>query len=160
MKIILAALLSFFAAVPAFAAGAASNVGISASLDGVIGIHGEFNISSAVDNAPISMQVFYKKETNAYSAYGVTADHKTFGVAGIYDLNSAFKLDKTMSPYAGGGLVRETKGANAPFVGAVEETKTKLYLTGGFRYAITPRITADASINSIFDLAAGINFNF
>lgn len=152
-KIVLAALLSSFVAAPAFAEGAPSHVGIDASLDGVIGIHGEFNISSAVNNAPISVQVFYKKESDAYSIAGVTADHKAFGVAGIYDLNTAFKLDKRMSPYAGVGLARETKNV-------VKETKTKLYLTGGFRYTIAPKITADASVNTIFDLAAGINFNF
>ncbi|MDH4234234.1 MAG: porin family protein [Gallionella sp.] len=158
-KIVLAALLSSFVTAPAFAEGSPSNVGIDASLDGVIGIHGELNISPAVNNAPVSVQAFYKKDSGAYSGFGFKADHKALGVTGIYDLNTAFKLDKRMSPYAGAGLVRETKGAVSPF-GILEETKTKLYLTGGFRYTIAPKITADASVNTVFDLAAGINFNF
>ena len=140
-KIVLAALLSSFVAAPAFAAGAANNVGINASLDGVIGIQGEFNISSAVDNAPVSIQVFYKKESDAYSAFGVTADHKAFGVTGIYDFSSLFKMDKRFTPYAGGGLARETVGTTVPFVGVVEANSTELYLTAGLRYAITPKTT-------------------
>lgn len=163
-RIAIAALLSVFVAAPAFAADAKNNAGVNYSLDGALGIQGEFNISSMVDNAPVSVQVFYKKDSE--TIFGVTGDHTGIGVAGIYDLSSAIKLDKKMTPYVGLGFAKETVSVGVPGIpglippSTVEASKTELYFTGGLRYALTPQISGDVSYNNLFDLTVGVNYNF
>lgn len=163
-KIAIAVLLSAFAAAPAFAAGAKNNIGVNYSLDGALGLQGEFNISSSVNNAPVSVQVFYKKETE--TVFGIDADHTGLGVAGIYDLSSTFKLDKKMTPYVGLGFAKETVSVTVPGIPGLfpattaEASTTELYFTGGLRYAFTPKISGDVSYNNLFDLTVGVNYNF
>lgn len=153
-KIAMAVLLSAFVAAPAFAAGAKNNIGVNYSLDGALGLQGEFNITPT----PISVQAFYKKETE--TAWFTKYDHKAIGVAGIYDLSTAIKIDKNATPFVGLGLARETASSVLPFWGAVEATTTELYFTGGLRYAFSPQLSGEASYNNIFDLTVGLNFNF
>lgn len=60
-KIVAAALLSAFIAAPAFAVDGKNSVGVTYGLDlnGVVGIQGEFDVSSMLANkAPVSVQVF------------------------------------------------------------------------------------------------------
>lgn len=106
-KIVIAVLLSFIAVSAAAtpkSAGTTGNVGINFSVDSVIGIHGEFNISSMANNAPVSVQAFWKNYSQRI-APAVTWGTTGIGVAAIYDFNSIAKLDKKIHPYAGLGLI-------------------------------------------------------
>ena len=165
-KIFAAILLSAFVTAPAFAAG---NVGVNYSLDGALGLQGEFDISSMVDKAPISVQAFWKQETE--TVFGIDADHTGIGVVGIYDLSSVTNIakkgaaGKKMTPYVGLGLARETVSVTLPGFGivpntTVEATKTELYFTGGMRYKFAPDFAVDVSYNNLFDLTVGLNYNF
>ena len=182
-KIVIAALLSTIISAPAIAAPTRASaaapaatktgsIGINYGLNysGVLGIQGEYNLASVVANLPISIQGFYKKGSETF--YGVKADIKSMGVAGIYDFSSTFKMPKNLHPYAGAGLARETASVVIPgFAGfgggfgaypatTVSTTSTKLYYTGGARYSFTPQLDADANYNQFGGVTVGINFNF
>jgi opacity protein-like surface antigen len=150
-KIVIVALLSVFVAAPAFAADGKNSVGINygTDLNGVLGIQGEFDISSMTNKQPISVQVFWKKASQTF------VDTTALGVAGIYDFNALAKLDKKIHPYAGAGLKRETTS-----LVSVKTTTTNFYATGGVRYFLTPQFDADLSLNNFGGLTIGANFNF
>ena len=67
-RIVIAALLSVFVAAPAVAADGKNSIGVNYGLDlnGVFGIQGEFDISSMVNKAPVSLQVFWKNYSQSY----------------------------------------------------------------------------------------------
>lgn len=160
-KIVIAGLLSVFAAAPAVAADGKNSVGINIGTDlsGVFGIQGEFDISSMTNKQPVSVQVFWKKASQTF--YGVSADTTALGAAGIYDFNALAKLDKKIHPYAGAGLKHETDTAVLPVsFGTVKTTSTDVYVTGGVRYYLTPQFDADLSYNNFGGLTIGANFNF
>lgn len=163
-SIIIAAFLLPFTATPAAAtpkpADAAGNVGINFSVDSVIGIHGEFNISSMANNAPVSVQVFWKNYSQKIApsaSWGTTG----VGVAAIYDFNSIAKLNKKIHPYAGIGLIsvsHKWKGTGPAWT--YTGVGGGLYITGGVRYSLTPEVAADLNFNDFGNLTAGININF
>jgi hypothetical protein len=170
-RIVIAALLSVFVAAPAFAADGKNSVGINygTDLNGVVGIQGEFDISSMTNKQPISVQVFWKKSSQTF--YGVSADTTALGVAGIYDFNALAKLDKKIHPYAGAGLKHVTDTVVVPGFGTpgtfgyfpsttVKATSTDVYYTGGVRYYLTPQFDADLSYNNFGGLTIGANFSF
>ncbi|HEY8888313.1 MAG TPA: outer membrane beta-barrel protein [Gallionella sp.] len=161
-KIVIVALLSAFAAAPAFAADGKNSVGINygTDLNGVVGIQGEFDISSMTNKQPVSVQVFWKKASQTY--YGVSADQTALGAAGIYDFNALAKLDKKIHPYAGAGLKHVSETVVFPgfptYTGTA--TNTDVYVTGGVRYYLTPQFDADLNYNNFGGLTIGANFNF
>lgn len=165
-KIAAAILLSAFVAAPAIAADGKKSVGVSYGLDynGVFGIQGEFDISSMVNKAPISVQAFWKKSSE--SVYGISADVTAIGVAGIYDLSSALKLDKKIQPYAGLGLRRVTSTVvipgMPPFIPTTtaSASDTELHLTLGAKYSFTPQIAADFNYNDFGGLTIGADYSF
>jgi hypothetical protein len=159
-KISVAALISVFIAAPAVAAGNSDNIGINFSVNGALGIHGEFDISSMTNKAPISAQLFLKNYTQNVtpsSPWSTTG----FGVAGIYDFNSMYNLNKKIHPYAGIGLVsvshKWTGWTAAPQYTGVG---SGLYVTGGIRYSLTPLVAADFNYNNFGSLTGGINVGF
>ncbi len=164
-KIVIVALLSVFVAAPAFAADGKNSVGINygTDLNGVLGIQGEFDISSMTNKQPISVQVFWKKASQTF------VDTTALGVAGIYDFNALAKLDKKIHPYAGAGFKRVSETTTIPaytFGGFIvpstsfKTTSTDLYVTGGVRYYLTPQFDADLSYNNFGGLTIGANFSF
>lgn len=163
-KIIIAALLSFFIAAPALAATTpatpAGSIGLNYSVDSVLGIQGEFNISSMTNHAPVSVQVFWKNYTQnlaPYASWATTA----IGVAGIYDFSALTKMDKKVHPYAGVGLMSVTyswRGAGPSW--QYNGVDGGLYVTAGVRYSLTPQMAADFNYNNFGDLTAGLNFSF
>jgi opacity protein-like surface antigen len=159
-KIAIAALLSVFVAAPAVAADGKNSVGINygTDLNGVLGIQGEFDISSMTNKQPVSVQVFWKKASQTF--YGVSADTTAIGVAGIYDFNALARLDKKIHPYAGAGLRRKTETVVVPFLGSAKSNSVDVYYTGGVRYYLTPQFDADLNYNEFGGLTVGANFNF
>lgn len=159
-NIAVAALLSAFVAAPAVAAGNADSFGVNFSVDNVFGIQGDFDISSMTNKAPVSVQVFLKNYSQNITP-NVSWSTTGIGVAGIYDFNSISKLDKKIHPYAGLGLVYVTyswtgMGPAWRYTGV----SSGLYVTGGFKYTLTPQVAADLNYNNFGDLTAGINFGF
>jgi len=160
-KIAAAMLLSAFVAAPAIAADGKNSVGVNYGMDinGTFGIQGEFDISSSVNNAPVSVQVFWKKATETF--YGVSADTTALGVAGIYDLSSALKLDKKIQPYAGLGLRRVTSTVVVPVVNTTASASDmELHLTFGAKYSFTPEVSADLNYNDFGGLTFGAEYKF
>lgn len=158
-KIVISVLLSTLVSAPAVAAGNAGNVGVNFSVDSVFGIQGEFDISSMTNKAPVSVQVFLKNYSQNI-APNVSWSTTGIGVAGIFDFNSAAKLDKKIHPYAGIGLMSVSNrwtglGPSSRYTGV----GGGLYFTGGVRYALTPRVAADFNYNNFGSLTAGVNFN-
>jgi opacity protein-like surface antigen len=159
-KIVMAALLSAFVAAPAVAADTKGNVGVNFSTAGAFGIQGEFNISSMTNNAPVSVQAFWKhysQDVGPNASWGTTG----IGITGIYDFSSLAKLDKKIHPYAGVGLMSVSyswrgTGNSWPYTGV----GGGLYVTAGVRYDLTPQVAADLNYNNFGDLTAGVNFNF
>lgn len=164
-KVVIAALLSAFAAAPAVAD---SNVGISYGfdMDGTFGLQGEFDISSMLQNQPVSVQVFWKRAS--WNTWGASVTDNAFGAAGIYNFSSALKLDKRIQPYLGLGIAHETVDTDwdAGYYGwgwgrySVSASTTDLYVTGGVRYLVTPQLSADLSYNTIGGVTLGANFHF
>ena len=159
-KIAIAVLLSAFVAAPALAAGSKGNVGANLSIEGVFGIQGELDISSMTNNAPISVQAFWKNYSQDLGTNN-TWNTSAIGATGIYDFSSIAKLDKKVHPYAGVGLMSVSytwKGAGAPVV--YSGIGGGLYVTAGVRYTLVPQMDADFNYNNFGDLTAGVNFKF
>ena len=165
-RIIVAALLSLFAATPAVAANAKNNIGVGYGTDspGVLGIHGEFDISSSLDNEPVSVQVFYKRASQTVTTFGIssTVTETGMGVAGIYDLTSVFKINNPkIKPYAGLGLIFEKATISwANTFPSTTASKNDLYYVFGARYAFTPQVAGDVNFSQYGGLTLGVNFGF
>jgi len=169
-KIIIVALLSILVAAPAVAAESNNslgkkNIGVSYGLDedGVIGLHGEFDISSHVSNKPVTAQVFWKHYSQSYSRAAGTYQYSYngFGVAAIYDFGSVIKENKAIKPYAGLGIYTLQNTLSGPNVGFnVSADSGGLYITGGIRYAVMSDVAVDLNYNNIGGLTFGANFLF
>jgi hypothetical protein len=157
-KIALAVLLSTFVSAQAVAAEYKGNVGINLSTEEIIGIQGELGIASLVNQAPVSVQAFWKYYPQGQN---YNWDTSAFGVAGIYDFSSIIKVDKKAHPYAGAGLMSVSHtwmgtGATPEYNGV----SSGLYVTAGLRYFFTQQVAADVNVNNFGDLTAGANYNF
>ncbi len=163
-KIVIAGLLYSFAAGAAYASPASGDatesVGINWGTYGVLGIQGEFNISSMTNNAPVSLQAFLKNYIQNIGP-GNSWDTTGIGAAAIYDFNTVAKLDKKIHPYGGIGLmtVHHSWNGTGPerlYTGVAGG----LYLTGGVRYDLNSKVAADLNYNVFGGLTAGIIFSF
>ena len=160
-KVLAAATICAFAAVPACAAEQSDgNVGANFSSNGTFGLQMEFNISSMVNDKPVSVQGFIKNYSwkDAGESWGVTA----LGAAGIYDLTEKAKLkNPDIHPYAGAGLMLVGHKWNG-VAGAPKYTgvNSGLYVTAGFRYDVTSGMEADFNYNNFGELTAGMYFIF
>jgi len=157
-KIALAVLLSTFVSAQAVAAEYKGNVGINLSTEEIIGIQGELDIASLVNQAPVSVQAFWKYYPQGQN---YNWDTSAFGVAGIYDFSSIIKVDKKAHPYAGAGLMSVSHtwtgtGATPEYNGV----SSGLYVTAGLRYFFTQQVAADVNVNNFGDLTAGVNYSF
>ncbi|HEY5993903.1 MAG TPA: opacity family porin [Gallionellaceae bacterium] len=165
-KIVSALLVSAAISAPAFAAGN-SNVEVNYGLDlnGVIGIQGDFDISSNV-GAPVSIEAVYKNYSQSYSLpfFGTYKwSYTGIGVAGIYDLSSTFKLDKKFRPYVGLGLMHLNATFSGPAGGGAFVTAANtggVYITGGVKYMVTPQVAADLNYNNFGGLTIGAAYYF
>jgi len=165
--VVAAALLAAFVAAPAVAADGKNSVGVNYGLDlnGVIGVQGEFDISSMTNKAPVSIQVFWKNYSQSYFVPGwgtYKYSYNGFGAAAIYDFSSVAKLDKKIKPYAGLGLIALNSSLSGPTggFGYPGSDSGGLYITAGVRYALTPQVAADLSLNNFGGLTIGANLNF
>jgi hypothetical protein len=114
-KIVVAALLSAFIAAPAFAADGKNSVGITYGLDlnGVVGVQGEFDVSSMLTNkAPVSVQVFWKNYSQSFGGYQYS--YNGFGAAAIYDFGPVIETNSKIRPYAGLGLITLNSSLSGP----------------------------------------------
>ncbi|MGC2165862.1 MAG: hypothetical protein WA632_07605 [Gallionella sp.] len=150
---------------PAMADGRRS-VGFNYGLDndGVVGIQGEFDLSSSANNAPVSGQVFWKGYSKSYdrTAGKYQYTYSGFGVAALYDFGPVIKQNTKIRPYAALGLYtlnNKLSGPTTPSLG-VSADSGGLYVAGGVRFAVSPEIRVDLGLNNIGGLSAGLNFNF
>ena len=157
-------LLYSIVAPAAFAATEVDNakrsVGINYGVHGVLGIEGEQSISSLANNEPVSVQVFLKNRMQVTSP-GVSWDTTGIGAAVIYDFNTVARLDKKIHPYGGIGLMfvnHDWSGTGqAPKYDGVD---SGLYLTGGVRYELSPKVSADLNYNFFGNLTVGVIYSF
>lgn len=170
-RIVITAILSVFVSAPAVAAEnnksvSKKSIGVSYGLDmdGVIGLQGEFDISSHVSNKPVTAQLFWKGYSESFIVGGVGTyqySYNGFGAAAIYDFGSVVKDNKKIKPYAGLGLYalnHTLSGPGAPF--NVSADSGGLYATGGIRYAVMQDVVLDLNYNNIGGLTFGANFLF
>lgn len=165
MKNIAVVLLLYSIGAPAAYAGtgvdnAKLSVGINYGVDGVWGIEGEQSISSLANNQPVSLQVFLKNRMQDTSP-GVSWDTTGIGAAVIYDFNTVARTDKKIHPYFGMGLMyvnHDWSGTGqAPKYDGVD---SGLYLTGGVRYELSPKVSADLNYNFFGNLTVGVVYSF
>ena len=155
-KLFAAMLLSTFCSAPAWAArGPAGNIGANISLDGVIGIQGEFNLEAAV-RQPLSVQFFWKD----WSAYDPSWNVSAFGAAGIYDFSNLARLGRRVHPYAGAGLIAVHNNWRGTGVPGNPPFGTELYLVGGGRYDLAPQLDLDMNLNTFGGLTLGVDLLF
>jgi len=165
-KIAAALLLSAFIAAPAIAADGKNSVGINYGFDqdGVVGIQGDFDISSSVNNAPVSIQVFWRSYSQTYDrppAGTYQYSYNGLGVAAIYDFGSVVKQNSKIKPYAGLGLYTLTNELSGPAAPLNESADTGgLYAVAGVRYAMTTQLSADLNYNNIGGVTIGVNLHF
>ncbi len=165
-RLFVAALMSIFIAAPAFAADRKNSVGINYGFDqsGVIGLQGEFDISSHVNKAPVSIQVFWKgySETFNYPGFGnYKFSYNGFGAAGIYDFGSVIKQNNKIRPFAGVGLVSLNSSLSGPAnLPPVSADSGGLYVTFGVKYAVSSEVSTDLSYNNVGGLTIGANYHF
>lgn len=165
-KIVIAVMLSAFVAAPAVAAQGKNSVGVTygLDLDGVVGIQGEFDVSSMLTNkAPVSVQVFWKNYSQSYFANGGTYQYSYngLGAAAIYDFGAVVKSNSKIKPYAGLGLITlnsTLSGPNVPFARSADSGG--LYITAGARYELTPQVSADLNLNNYGGLTIGAIVKF
>jgi len=163
-KTVIVMLLYSIVAPAAFAATGGDNVkrsvGINYGVYGAIGIEGEQSISSLANNEPVSVQVFLKNYMQDTSP-GVSWDTTGIGAAAIYDFTTLARLDNKIHPYGGIGLmfVNHDWSGTGP-VPKYTGVDSGLYLTGGVRYELSPKISADLNYNFFGDLTAGVIFSF
>jgi hypothetical protein len=165
-KPVVVALLSVFISVPAAAAGSRNSVGVNYGFDlnGVVGIQGELDLSAAMPNkAPVRVQLFWKNYAQRFQATAGTFQYSYngFGAVAIYDFGAAGKMGKRFKPYAGLGLITlnsSLSGPNGPVPRSADSGG--LYLTGGFRYEMTPRVSADLNVNNYGGLTVGAILDF
>lgn len=165
-RIAVAALLSAVLSVPAVAAEGKNSIGVNYGFDnnGVVGVQGEMDISSAMPNkAPVLIQVFWKNYSQSYRTGAGTYQYSYngFGAAAIYDFGAVIRQDTKIRPYAGVGLITlnsSLSGPNLPF--PVGPDSGGLYVTAGARYELTPRVSADLNLNNYGGLTIGAVFNF
>lgn len=149
---------------PAMADGKRS-VGFNYGLDndGVVGIQGEFDMSSSVNNAPVAGQIFWKGYSQTYdtNAGRYQYTYSGFGVAGLYDFGPVIKQNPKIRPYAALGLYTLNNKLSGP-TGAPNASADSggLYVAGGIRMAVSPETRVDLGLNNIGGLTAGVNFNF
>jgi len=158
-KYVLSLLLYIFITFPAQATENPANVGLSFGANSALGIHGEFDVSSSTNNAPVSAQIFLKNFSQNIS-YVDTWNTTGIGAAGIYDFNAKYQLDKKIHPYAGVGLIYVFHkwtgfGPERTYTGK----KSGLYVTAGVRYFLTPHVAADFNYNNFGTMTAGINLD-
>ncbi len=166
-KFLSALLVSAAISAPAFAAGSSnSNVEVNYGLDlnGVIGIQGDLDISSAV-GAPISAELVYKNYTQDYAfpPFGAYSwSYTGIGVAGILDLRSIIKLPPEFRPYVGLGLMHLSATYSGPNGTATLTSPTSggIYITGGVKYMVTPQVAADLNYNNFGGLTIGAAYYF
>jgi opacity protein-like surface antigen len=164
-KIVVALLLAFIAT-PAVAADGKNSLGITYGLDlnGVVGIQGEFDVSSMLTNkAPVSIQLFWKNysQSYAYPAGTYQYSYAALGAAAIYDFGAVVKSNNKIRPYAGLGLITlnsNLSGPNVPFARSADSGG--LYVTAGARYVVTPQVSADLSYNNFGGLTIGTIMKF
>ena len=165
-RFVIAALMSVFIAAPVFAADGKNSVGINYGFDqsGVVGLQGEFDISSHVNKAPVSIQVFWKgySESFNYPGFGTYKfSYNGFGAAGIYDFGSVVKQNNKIKPYVGLGLVTLNSSLSGPAgLPAVSADSGGLYITFGAKYVVSPEVSADLSYNNVGGLTIGANYHF
>lgn len=165
-KIAIAILLSGFAAAPALAAEGKNSIGINYGFDnnGVVGVQGQFDISSAMPNKmPVSVQVFWKNYSQDYnSGAGIYRySYNAFGAAAIYDFGSLLPQDRKVRPYAGVGLYGLNSNYSGPYVAfPAGPDSGGLYITAGVKYDLTPQVSADLNLNNVGGLTIGADFNF
>jgi len=156
-KIITIAMLGIALTTPALAAEKSSNVGVNASIDNTIGIHGEFNIQPS-----LSIQVFLKNNSRSYyhnnNPIGLyNYNYTALGVIGIYDFSRIISLaNKKVHPFAGLGIFAVSAGNNnvsSPSTGG-------LYITVGARYEFSPEIDFEANVNNLGGPTIGANLKF
>jgi hypothetical protein len=165
-RIVVAALLSAFIAAPAVAAEGKNSIGITYGLDmnGVVGVQGEFDISSLLTNkAPVSAQVFWKNYSQSYATNAGTYQYSYngLGVAAIYDFGPVVKTNSKIRPYAGLGLITlnsTLSGPAGPFAQSADSGG--LYFTAGARYEVTPQVSADLNLNNYGGLTIGAIVKF
>jgi len=165
-KIAVALLLSAFIVAPAVAADGKKSVGINYGFgqDGVIGIQGEFDISSSVKNAPVSVQLFWKGYSESFSVAGVGTyqySYNGLGVAAIYNFGSVVKQNNKIKPYAGLGLYTLSNTLSGPAAPPnISADSGGLYAVAGVKYEMTPEFTGDLNYNNIGSVTLGLNLNF
>ncbi|MEQ1589404.1 MAG: hypothetical protein ABL902_03520 [Gallionella sp.] len=141
-------------------AAPSNHVGINYSFDNVVGTQLEFDIAKAASNKPVSIQLFwksYQQRLNSNNTWNTTG----IGIAGIYDLTSVVKVNKSVHPYVGLGLMSVSYtwagfGTRQNYTGV----DSGLYITGGVRYNFTPQVDADFNLNNFGGLTFGANFKF
>jgi len=163
-RLFIAALMSAFIAAPAFAAGEKNSVGINYGFDqsGVIGLQGEFDISSHVNKAPVSIQVFWKGYSESFvsGAGNYKFSYNGFGAAGIYDFGSVVKQNNKIRPFVGLGLVSLNSSYSGPAGLNVSSDSGGLYVAFGAKYVVSPEVSADLSYNNVGGLTIGANYHF
>jgi len=164
IEILFAVLLSSLIALPAIAApetgDTSGSIGINYGQNSTIGIQLEIDISSMTDNEPFSVQAFWKHFSQHLSG-GATSDTSGIGAVVIYDFNRVAKLDKTIHPYIGMGLMSisyEWSGSGP--VPTYTGLDSGLYLAGGLRYVFSPLWAADVNYNLFSDFTVGVNYSF
>lgn len=141
-------------------AGVKSMVGINFSFDNVFGTQFEFDIAKAVNNAPVSVQLFFKSYTQKLGANNAWNTTGT-GAAGIYDLSAVSKLDKEFHPYVGlGWLSVSYSWAGFGPIQNYSGVSSGLYAAGGVRYDFNPHLAADVNYNNFGGVTVGANFSF
>lgn len=165
-KIVVAALLSIFVAVPAWASSQSKlSLGAGYGFDngGVLSIHGDFDISSVANNQPVTARIGYDHYAPDYAAFGgnYSWSYNVFYGGAYYDFSKALKLDANIHPFAGLGLGFGTVSCSgSPCGGLASPSVGGLYYIVGVQYDVAPKIAAELNINGWGGLSIGANFKF
>jgi hypothetical protein len=135
-------------------------VGFSYSLKDAFGTQFEFDLSKLANNAPISVQFFwkiYQQRIDQYTGW----DTNGTGLAALYDLSSPSSLKKALHPYAGLGLISVAHSwAGMNSAPNYNGKGSGIYITGGVKYNLSSQISTDFSYNNFGGLKMGANFSF
>jgi len=164
MNKFLVVLFAALVVMPAAAVAGNDNFGLSYGFGerGTFGVTGELDVSSKLNNQPVSIQVLWKSYSQRVSAAPeVFYNYYGLGAAAIYDFSTIIKLHKKVKPYAGAGLLilnSKTNLVSGSVPPPPDSSGLHVYYTAGIRYALSQDLQADFSFNNYGLITIGMNF--
>lgn len=165
-KIMIVTAFSMFVSTQVFAFDQSKmslGAGYGFSNNGVVSVHGDYDISSIANGQPVKARVGYDHYSIDYgflsSAYSWS--YNVFYGGAYYDANQVLELDSKIHPFIGLGIGFGSASCSGSFCGSVSSpTVGGFYYIAGVQYDATSKIAAELNFNGWGGFSLGANYRF